>query len=136
MTGADEPQTRTGAAGTAAPDDALMRELRLQRNLKILVGGLGILILAGLGAVVVRMASLATGRAPAETGSATNLNVPATGPAAEIALDLPKGARVVSISVSGDRLAVHHESPAGTGIAVIDVATGKRIADVRAREAP
>lgn len=108
-----------------------MREHRLQRNLKILVIGMGVLILAGLGAIAFRILQYANepqGIAARATGGVVT-------PAGEIGLELPKGARVVSISISGDRLAVHHESPAGTGIAVLDLATGRRIADIKPLEA-
>jgi hypothetical protein len=117
-------------ASAPSPAD-LMREQRLQRNLKILVGGMGVLMLLGIGAVALRMVSFATG--PRATGSAAQTAVATL--SGEIMLELPKGARVVSVSVSGNRLAVHHESPSGTGIAVIDLDTGKRIADVKALEA-
>jgi hypothetical protein len=112
-----------------------MREMRLQRNLKILVGGLGFLILAGLTGVVIRMAGFATGNVKIAPAASTAVSVPAGAAQNELVLELPKGARVVSISVSGNRLAVHHESPTGTGIAVIDLDTGRRIADVKPQEA-
>jgi len=120
-------------SGSPSPSSAdLMREQRIQRNLKILVIGMGVLILLGLGAVAVRVlqfAKPADNRIAASTGSAL------TSPAGEIGMELPKGARIVSVSLSGDRLAVHHESPAGTGITIIDLATGRRIADIKPLEA-
>lgn len=138
-----EPQA-AGAAGPApAADEALNSELRLQRNLKIVVVGMGLLILLGLAAVAARMVGFATGSVKVATtaqpaaavpgGTGSNSNASTATP--EIALELPKGARIVSISVSGDRLAVQHESPVGTGIAIIDVTTGRRIANVKAQEA-
>jgi hypothetical protein len=124
----------TDAANKAPPDAPaadLMREQRLQRNLKFLVGGLGALIVVGIGAVVLKMVYF--GSSPRAPGSQAATAV-AT-PAGEITLELPKSAKVVSISVSGNRLAVHHESPAGTGITVIDIDTGRRIADIKAQDA-
>ena len=122
----------TAASGT--DDAAHLRELRMQRNLKILVIGLGLLILAGLGAVAVRVIGLGSARKTTATiapaGGASQ-----TAASGEIALELPKGARVVSTSIAGNRLAVHYESPAGTGIAVLDLDTGQRIADIKPREA-
>lgn len=124
----------TGTAPNASPAasaqsaDDLLREQRTQRNLKIVIAVMTGLLLLGLGAVIVRMAGFASGaKAPAPTAIAT--------PGGEIALELPKGAKVVSVSLNGSRLAVHHESPAGTGITVIDVETGRRIADVKTLEA-
>ena len=116
---------------TAASDAALLREQRLQRNLKILVGGLGALILVGIGAVVLRMVSFASNPRAPSSAAQTAVSTPS----GEMVLELPKGAKVVSVSVSGNRLAVHHESPTGTGISVIDLDTGRRIADVKAQEA-
>ena len=111
-----------------------MRELRLQRNLKILVASLGFLIFAGLGGIAWKMMGLALAkeRAAAAGTSTTAAVMPGS---SDIALDLPKGARVVSTSISGDRLAVHYEGPSGTGITVIDLNTGKRIADVKTQDA-
>ncbi len=120
--------TNTINPSPAPTSDELMREKRLQRNLKIVVATLGAMILIGLGAVAVRVVGLATGSKPA-TSVATATAV-AT-PGGELAVDLPAGAKVVSISLSGNRLAVHHESPAGTGIAILDLDTGRRVADVR-----
>jgi hypothetical protein len=128
-------ETKAGAA----PDEAAqLRELRLQRNLKIVVAALGLMILAGLAAVAVRVIGFGTKGAPGQTAAASpHLPQAGAGPGAggEIALELPRGAKVVSTSIAGNRLAVHYESPAGTGIAILDLDTGKRIADVRPREA-
>ena len=132
---ASQPNAASGTQSTSGAGAAsdLMREQRLQRNLKILVGGLGALILLGLGAIVLRV----TGILPAKTSPASTsaaLTSVAT-PGGEIALELPKGAKVVSISISGNRLAIHHESPSGTGITILDLDTGRRIADVKPLEA-
>lgn len=121
---------------SSSKDDALMRELRLQRNLKILVGVLGLLIFAGLGGIAWRMMALAKERTVSQgtVESIGTASVVAAG-SNNIALELPKGARVVSTSISANRLAVHYEGPGGTGIAVIDLDTGKRVADVKPQEA-
>lgn len=118
--------TRSNPDGSPMSDADLMREQRLQRNLKILIAGMGLLILLGLGAVVLKI--VAGGGAQQASGPATSILAPSGG---EIAVELPPGAKVVSVSVSGNRLAVHHESPAGTGIAIIDLDTGRRVADVK-----
>ena len=109
-----------------------LRELRLQRNLKALVIGLGALILVGLAAIALKvMGGLGGARPAVSATAATTLSMPSGG---EMALELPRGAKVVSVSVSGNRLAVTHESPTGTGIAVIDLDTGRRV-DVKPVEA-
>ena len=126
------------ASKTNTDGDAgeLMREQRLQRNLKIVIGGMGALILAGIGAIAVKMLTSASGpHASGPHAAASGTQTAIASPGGEIALELPKGAKVVSVSVSGNRLAVHHESPSGTGITVIDLDTGRRIADVKPQEA-
>jgi hypothetical protein len=107
----------------------LMRERRLQRNLKIVVGGMGVLILLGLGAVILRVTGLATG----SFGSAgvQNVKTVTASPVGTLALEIPKGAKVVSVSLSGNRLAVHHEGPEGTGITILDLDTGRRVVEVK-----
>lgn len=130
----DADQGSINAASEPADKDAQMRELRLQRNLKIVVGVLGLMILAGLATVVGRIIYLASHGA--KPGAATAAKAqPAAGTALDIPLELPKGARVVSVSISGSRLAVHHESAWGTGIAIVDTDTGQRIANVRPQDA-
>lgn len=122
----------TDADGRAAhseqpPSADLLREQRIQRNLKILVVGLGVLILVGLGAVAVRILTFANDpQRPTATEGGVTLSQNG-----EIGIELPRDAKVVSISVSGDRLAIHHDGPGGTGITVIDLATGRRIADIK-----
>lgn len=121
-----------GMSASSSKDEVLMREIRLQRNLKILVATLGFLIFAGLGGIAWKMMGLAKERAAAAGTSTTAAVMPGS---SDIALELPKGARVVTTSISGDRLAVHYEGPSGTGITVIDLNTGKRIADVKTQDA-
>ncbi len=134
MTSAPDERGSNDARGPSpgSRDEALMREMRLQRNLKILVATLGFLIFAGLGGIAWRMMGLAKERAAV---AGTSTTVAASPGSSDIALELPKGARVVSTSISGNRLAVHYEGPSGTGIAVIDLDTGKRIANVSPQEA-
>lgn len=115
---------RTAPDGSPMSEADLLREQRLQRNLKILIAVMGVFIVLGLGAVIAR---IVTGGGQ-QVGTATSVLAPTGG---EIAVELPPGAKVVSVSVSGNRLAVHHESPAGTGIAIIDLETGRRVADVK-----
>jgi hypothetical protein len=111
------------------PSDAdLMRERRVQRNLKIVVAGLGILILLGLGAVVAGIVGMASGglKSKSDPAAAPSSSLPAT-----LDLKLPLGAKIVSVSLSGKRLAVAHEGPAGAGIAIIDIETGQRLLDIK-----
>jgi hypothetical protein len=48
-----------------------------------------------------------------------------------IDLPVPAGAAVTAMSLDGNRLAVHLSGPAGPEIAVIDLASGKVVAQVR-----
>jgi hypothetical protein len=98
-------------------------EARLQRNLKIVVVALGVLIFAGLATAVGRMIYLASAK-PAQPASSPVASAPAA------SLQLPAGAQVKSISLSGDRLAVHYEASGAEGVAVIDLATGQPVASV------
>ncbi len=120
-----DPAPRTAPDGSPMSEADLLREQRLQRNLKILIAVMGVFIVLGLGAVIAR---IVTGGGGQQGATATSVLAPTGG---EIAVELPPGAKVVSVSVSGNRLAVHHESPAGTGIAIIDLETGRRVADVK-----
>jgi hypothetical protein len=114
------------------PSDDLMREQRLQRNLKIVVAGLAALILIGLGAVAVRVVGLSTG--PAGGGSSSR-TIAATSNGSVVSFELPKGAKIVSVSLSGSRLAVQHDGPAGPGITILDAETGRRVLEMKATEA-
>jgi hypothetical protein len=112
------------------PSDDVMREQRLQRNLKILVVVLGLFIFIGLGAVIARIVWMAG--STAKHGETAGLSAAAQ----SVPFVLPKGQKVVSISLSGNRLAVHHEGPAGPGIAILDAETGRPLLNVAPIEAP
>lgn len=98
-------------------------EMRLQRNLKIVVILLAVLLLVGLATVVGRIIYLASGHRtqPAATGGALR---------PELSMQLPAGAVVRSIALSGDRLAVHYDAAGAEGIAIIDLRTGERLVAV------
>ncbi len=104
-------------------------ELRLQRIMKMVVAALAFLLVAGLAVVIGRIIYLASSRATQP-------------PAAQVAagakqrLQLPTGAVVRTISLSGDRIAVHYEAAGAAGIAVYDLATGALISDVAVETRP
>ena len=116
----DEPQP-------SATD--LMREQRLQRNLKIVVAALAALIIVGLGAVMVRVLGLASGSG--EKGKSQVITTVVASPQGTLVLEIPQGSKIVSVSLSGNKLAVHHDGPAGAGIAILDLETGQRLFDVK-----
>jgi hypothetical protein len=122
---ADTVRPMPDAAGTPAASD-----LRLQRILKLVVAVLGLLIFAGLAAIVWRVIYLAS---PSPTQPAAS---PSLAIRPEQSLVLPAGAEVRSISLSGNRLAVHYEAGGGTGIAILDLQTGRMVTDVAVEPKP
>lgn len=98
---------------------------RTERLLVFIVSFLGLLIVAGLTAVVLRIIYLSsTPSAQREAPEAAQAALPAAGVPSHDRLDLPAGAVVKSVSLSGDRLAVHYEAPSGAGITIFDLASG------------
>ena len=112
------------AAAQPAPVDA-----RLQRNLKMVVFGLALLIFAGLAAIAGRIIYLASGASTQPAAHSLALRP-------EQILALPRGATVRSVSLSGDRLAVHYEAGGDDGIAVLDLQTGQTVTSVGIERAP
>ena len=93
---------------------------RTERTLVFIVVFLGLLIVAGIVAVVLRIIYLSS--QPAVQQALPAAGAEAAGEAVRLAL--PAGAVVKSVSLGGDRMAVHYEAPGGTGIAVVDVTSG------------
>jgi len=110
----------TEAAGAIAGSSAA--ELRLQRNLKIVVIVLALLLAAGLATGIGRIIYLASAPGAQQIGRGS---VPA-----ELSMQLPAGAEVRAISVAGDRLAVHYVAAGREGISVVDLRSGKPAASV------
>lgn len=101
---------------------------RVQSILKLVVIALGILLVAGLAIVIGRIIYLAS--------------VPSTQPvvssmvSSNQTLQLPPGSEVRSVSLSGNQMAVHYAMPEGSGIAVLDLATGRKATHVSIVPAP
>jgi len=117
----DAADAAPAAAAAPMPNSA---EARLQRTMKIVVVALGVLLFAGLATVAGRIIYLASAK--------TTQPPPAPRPAVppEAMLRLPAGAQVRSMSLSGDRLAVHYEAAGAEGIAVYDLAAGRALTDI------
>lgn len=103
-----------------------------ERVLVFIVVFLGLLIVAGLAAVVLRIIYLSANPAPqAASGSAPAVATTVDGTTADglaaARLALPAGAAVKSLALDGDRLAIHYESAAGAGIAIVDMRSGALI---------
>ncbi len=92
------------------------RHLRL---LKFAVIAMGVVLVLGFVAVIARIVYLVN--RSGETASATSISQPIRDAAR---LALPSGAVVRNLSLSGSRLAVHYDSPKGSGIIILDLATG------------
>jgi hypothetical protein len=99
---------------------------KVQRLLVFIVALLGLLIVAGLVAVIGRVLYLSS-RAPAQPETAAQ----SKRAVAEVPLPLPPGAVVKSTSLFGNRLAVHYEGPEGSAIVVVDLESKAIIARVQ-----
>ncbi|MCL4765296.1 MAG: hypothetical protein KJZ80_03590 [Hyphomicrobiaceae bacterium] len=119
--GSTEPAGGNAAAG-AEPD---ARQVRL---LKIIVIGLGVLLLAGFALVIARIAYLAT-----QPGR----GIGAARAPQDVSVALPPGAVVRQTAVSGDRMTIQFESPQQTGIVIVNLTTGQIVSRIVLRpEAP
>jgi len=102
---------------------------RVQSILKFVVIALGVLLVAGLATVIGRIIYLASAPSAQPAAETSTLSSRQT-------LQLPPGSQVRSISLSGDQIAVHYETPEGSGIDVLDLATGRKTAHISIEAAP
>jgi hypothetical protein len=131
------PASGAAEAAEASP------EQRVQRILKFIVVTLAILMFAGLLATVARVIYLASApvaqpATAALTSTATPAPTPVPTPAIrpEQSLALPAGAQVRSVSLSGNRLAVHYDVGSASGIAILDLQTGRTVTNVAIEAKP
>jgi hypothetical protein len=103
-------------------DTGLLRA-RHVHLLKIAVVVMGLLILAGMATVVLRITYLAS-------RSSTQFSLNGARLQSHARLALPAGAAVRQIALSGDRLAIHYDGPAGPGIAIMDIPTGTIVSHI------
>lgn len=94
------------------------------RLLKIAVVAMGLMIVVGLAAVIGRIIYLGSS---GQKQAAVSQTARAGGSGR---LALPQQASVKHLALSGDRLAVHYEGPAGAGIAIVDAASGALISRI------
>lgn len=128
--------TDTGRATAGEQPGTSEQNSALVRVLKIAVIGMGILILAGLAAVIWRIVHLASSPKdnPATIVAPIEAQTTASPTAAltpELTLALPEGAAVRSVTLSANRLAVHYDAAEGSGIAIVDLETGRTLSRVR-----
>lgn len=111
---------RSAAAASGGTEPFTPRQLRI---LKIAVVVMGIILVAGFATVIGRIAYLlangGAGRLPAAHALAAKAHLP-----------LPAGAAVRSLALDGNRLAVHYDTPAGSGIAILDLITGEALTHI------
>lgn len=97
------------------------------RLLRLAVYGMGALLVVGFFVIAGRIAYLVARTPAPPAGTETPLPSAAK---PDIRLPLPAAAIVRQMSLSGNRLAVHYETPAGAAIAVIDLTTGAIVSRV------
>jgi hypothetical protein len=91
------------------------------RMLRISVVVMGVILLLGFATVIGRIVYLLNTSKPMEAQSqaapemAAPLKVPAS-------VELPKGAVIKHLALSGRRLAIHYETASGAGIRIVDLA--------------
>ncbi|MEM7398555.1 MAG: hypothetical protein AAF354_06400 [Pseudomonadota bacterium] len=111
--------------------------------LKVAVVVMGIMLLAGLAAVIAGMIYQASKigtepSAPAQAAVAAPdpIALEPTKPGVPHTLDIPGDANVVSMSLDGHRLALHLRSRDSAGIVVIDLNSGKVVSRLKIESAP
>ena len=97
------------------------------RALKILVVVMGVMILAGVAALVVVIAGRVSRGGAGKSAP----------PFAAAPIELPAGARIETISTGGDRLVIDLVLPDGNRrLVIIDIATGRTLGTIPLRTAP
>jgi hypothetical protein len=92
------------------------------RLLRIAVIVMGVILLLGFATVIGRIVYLLnTGPRPvgASLPGTAEIAAPLKAPPS---IELPAGAVVKHMALSGNRLAIHYETPSGAGIRIIDIA--------------
>jgi hypothetical protein len=101
------------------------------KALKIAIAVMGIMIIAALLAIVGRVIYLSTNK-PASVATqavpAVTADTPAFAP--EHAFSLPPGAKVVRMSLEGNRLLVHYDLAGTPHASIYDLANGKRLSGI------
>lgn len=113
------------------------------RNMKIAVVVMAVILILGFIAIIARIFYLSS-RTPAQPPKAAVTMQPATDPrvldavklAERVRLDLPAGASIRSVALSGTRLAVHYDAPTGGGIAIVDLETGRPLSRIEIGATP
>jgi hypothetical protein len=94
------------------------------RTLRIAVIVMSVLIVMGLVAVIGRIVYLMA-------RPSGQIAAPSSHLAPEVTATLPAGAHIRSVALQGERLAIHYETVGGSGIAVVDLASGRTLSRVQ-----
>ncbi|MDJ0514194.1 MAG: hypothetical protein QNJ62_12205 [Methyloceanibacter sp.] len=116
--------------------------------LKVAVVVMGIMLLAGLAALIVGMiyqaskignkpsTPISSTPAPATVAAPDPIALEPTKPGAPHALDIPRNANVVSMSLDGHRLALHVRSRDAAEIVIVDLNSGRVVSRLKIEPAP
>ena len=96
---------------------------RQLKMLKVAVIVMGVILVLGFATVIARIVYLVNRGGETVTTVSTPVQQAAR-------LALPAGASVRNMSLTGHRLAVHYEGPAGGGIVILDLESGKPVSRV------
>jgi hypothetical protein len=101
------------------------------KALKIAIVVMGIMIIAALLAIVGRVIYLSANKPASETSQALpaiTASTPAFAP--QHAFSLPSGAKIVRMSVEGNRLLVHYDLAGTPHATIYDLSSGTRLSDI------
>lgn len=126
-TAATKPANAKAGADDEGEDTPQIRALR------IAVAVMSLLLVVGFITVIARIIYLTSRPNAPNAATATATTGAALKP--EAVLGLPAGGSIKSMSLSGNRLAVHYVSPLGDGIAILDLEQGRVLSRVSITEA-
>lgn len=125
----DDDAPPPGLLASVPLNDGQVKGLRIAVTIMTGILVLGVLTLFG------RIIYLVARPSPQAAAAATAVIAGRT-PAAAITVPLPTGAIVRQTALSGDRLAVHYDTPAGGGIVLVDTLSGQIISRIMLKPEP
>lgn len=133
------PRRSSGSSAAASPtgNGDIFNDPVFLRNMKIAVVVMAVILILGFIGIIARIFYLSSRLPPpsaqptqAQSSQAPLSAASAVQLAAAARLELPPGAVMRSISLAGSRLAVHYEGPSGSGVAIVDLETGRTLSRV------
>jgi hypothetical protein len=110
------------------PAAALLSDTQI-KHLRTSIIVMSVLLVIGVITLIARVIYLVSGRSEqAATTTMANTSAPVM---ADIKLQLPPGASLKTSSLQGTRLLAHYSGPAGDGLLILDLSTGKTLSHVR-----